>query len=99
MKMTSFTRKEVGQFDLRCNILHIGGVMERHRKKFSSKMKYRLMTDFIYLMCKLSIIGKKRVAVHNREFDHVHDAMYYILGLGFPSNKISTPTVASKDSE
>lgn len=69
--------------------------MRRHRKKFSPKMKYRLMTDFIYLMCKLSIIGKKRVTVHNREFDHVHDAMYYILGLGFPGSKISTPTVSS----
>ena len=74
--------------------------MKRRARRFSSKMRYRITTDFIYLMCKLSVIGKKATSTaYNREFDHVHDAMRYILGLETPNNKINYSPIATKDNK
>jgi len=49
--------------------------------KKNNKLRYRQITDFLYLLCKMEIIKESRIPVSESEgnFDHVHDAMRYIL--------------------
>jgi hypothetical protein len=52
-----------------------------HSDQKNNKLRYRQITDFLYLLCKMEIIRESRIPVSQSEgnFDHVHDAMRYIL--------------------